>query len=634
MAETQRISNMYGEFSRFAQKIETNAFYTYFRDVVNRSPVTMSMFEKYVERRIDMAWLEAIESAIIPLDTIIRKPNSYIKREEDITPIAMARDIGPESVRHLSQHTNMIASVEGDTVTPNRILTIRKEESFDTYENRFIYTLIGNTTYFLDKRMKALMKDSKVADRFEYQLDGNCTIGGDRVNYHFSMNFDTPHEEVKDDDKLLNADVSLMTPLQRIERLRRIMYTFQGSAFYRNLTGSAPVRPPLVMTNVLKKNPNFIKAVALWNFINSYSEEGYSTNFIERYKTPTEDEKDELYTLLMLQYVTMKKQTGSQEGEIAELDQVNLSAPNIINRSVEQLSENFNLTLDEIRNIFEHEIRKKERKRDAEFAKARGIFERAITFEQENKKNREQKRRDRLVAELKRRLKMAQEEEKRLKAENEKKEQEKRRIEAEEAERLKKAEKIAAELRRMEEKAAEDAAAAAKAAEEAAAKINAVREAQAEEFEAEPETEETPIPEETEAAETETEAQAEPEIPVEDDAEEETIEPEPEETEEAPEATIELEPEEDFPVKQPEQPEQAAKQPEQPKNVVYIHTHKNRKNGSKNGKNTRSVYNDDALQRRLARAANKTRQKQANRATTKKRRIRAGINSSKKDDKE
>ena len=34
--------------------------------------------------------------------------------------LSLTKKIGPESVKHLSQHTNFIAKVEGDMVTPKQ----------------------------------------------------------------------------------------------------------------------------------------------------------------------------------------------------------------------------------------------------------------------------------------------------------------------------------------------------------------------------------------------------------------------------------------------------------------------------------------------------------------------------------
>ena len=99
---------------------------------------------------IDVKWVTAIEECIIPIDNIIRNPMRFIKEEEEIVPIEQTRKISQASIRHLAQHTNMISKVDYDgSVTPNKILNIHKEETFATYENRFIYTLVKRLENFI-----------------------------------------------------------------------------------------------------------------------------------------------------------------------------------------------------------------------------------------------------------------------------------------------------------------------------------------------------------------------------------------------------------------------------------------------------------------------------------------------------
>ena len=79
--------------------------------------------------------------------------------------LSSAKKIGPESVKDLSQHTNFIAKVEGDMVTPgNKILTIEREESFAIYENRVLMTCsIRRALHFVDdkySKMKDVPNDS------------------------------------------------------------------------------------------------------------------------------------------------------------------------------------------------------------------------------------------------------------------------------------------------------------------------------------------------------------------------------------------------------------------------------------------------------------------------------------------
>ena len=134
----------------FISLVQSEEFYTEFMNKAKSGTSEVSYMHRFIDKQIDLTWIEAIEDAIIPLDNIIRNPRRFIVQEEEIVNIELARKISPESIRHLAQHTNMIAKVEDDSVTPNQILNIFKEESFETYENRFIYTLLINLQYIYD----------------------------------------------------------------------------------------------------------------------------------------------------------------------------------------------------------------------------------------------------------------------------------------------------------------------------------------------------------------------------------------------------------------------------------------------------------------------------------------------------
>ena len=256
-----KIENLYHRFTDgFLSELASDEFYQYFANSVRSGQVNVSLYEKYIERNVDLRWVEMIEDSIVSLDTIIRTPRRYIKNEEEIVPIEMVRTVSTESIRHLAQHTNMIAMVKGDEVTPQRMLNIVKEESFDTYENRFIFTLLQKLEYFLDKRLQALMTGSHDSqDLFELKLNGDCEAGHDKFQYDLNMTCITPHIDLTDEDLQVDADVTQMNSMQRIERVRKILYNFQGSPLIKTLQGCTLVRPPLNMKNVLKKNPDFRK---------------------------------------------------------------------------------------------------------------------------------------------------------------------------------------------------------------------------------------------------------------------------------------------------------------------------------------------------------------------------------------
>ncbi|MBR5250466.1 MAG: hypothetical protein IKV38_00395 [Clostridia bacterium] len=384
MAGNSRIEDLYFRFiNGFVADLKSDEFYDYFINMVKGGTNNMTLNEKYVERNIDIRWVEAIEDTIIPLDNIIRNPNRFIKNIEEVVNIEMARNISTESVRHLATHTNYIAQVKGDEVIPSRILNVMKEESFETYENRFIFTLLFKLEYFLDKRMQVLMTNNKVADKYEMKFEGSCTAGHDEIEYDFSMNYVTPHIELTSEELQVGADITNLTSMQRIERLRKILYSFKGAPLIRALEHCAMVRPPLTMTNVLSKNPNFRKCVDLWRFIDRYEDVGFSVNVVDRFSTPSEQYVNDMFSLLTMQYVVMKKNTRHTD-ELGDYTERKKELElNVVKKSIEDIISTYDLDINEIRRIFTDQLEKKKKKVKAEFTKINEIIKRAIANDKE-----------------------------------------------------------------------------------------------------------------------------------------------------------------------------------------------------------------------------------------------------------
>ena len=102
---------------------------------------TESTLKVEIEKKaatLDIEWLEIIELTIPYLDNIFRSPNRVIVNEEEVVKIEQAKKITVETIKHLSRNTNLIQTLDEETgdVTPSKLLNVRKEESYDTYENR------------------------------------------------------------------------------------------------------------------------------------------------------------------------------------------------------------------------------------------------------------------------------------------------------------------------------------------------------------------------------------------------------------------------------------------------------------------------------------------------------------------
>ena len=253
------------------------------------------------EKVIDMDWVEAIEDVLPYIQKAIDEQRRFIKQIENVVRIELARKTGPDSVKHLSQHTNFIAKVEGDMVTPNKILVSEQEESFAIYENRVLMTLIRRALHFVDdkySKMKGVPNDSyndiKVIRQVEF----------DDKKVDFAFNYiNESHENLADDLDVL--DVSELSDFDRIRRIRTTLNEFLGTQLMREIAKEPEVHPPVTQTNLLKKNPNFKKAMELWNFLDSYKRPGFEIVSEEFKGEMTDEVKQDVYLSMNFQHFMM-----------------------------------------------------------------------------------------------------------------------------------------------------------------------------------------------------------------------------------------------------------------------------------------------------------------------------------------
>jgi len=225
-----------------------------------------------IHREVDLEWVMAMEETLPYIDQAIREQRRFIQQIEEVVPIEKSRRITTESVRHLAQHTNMIGRVEGDMVTPKEILNIRREESFDIYENRFLRTLIVRASRFIENIYGVLCQVDETS--FAHILLGREVTEEKKM---LSIKLECDMEYLGDEKNCsMSQDVSLLTDFQRVERLRWIFADFLATPLMKNLAPLPEVRNPINRTNMLTKDPNFRETIKLWEFLDNYEKTGYS----------------------------------------------------------------------------------------------------------------------------------------------------------------------------------------------------------------------------------------------------------------------------------------------------------------------------------------------------------------------
>lgn len=212
-------------------------------------------------------WVDLMEDTMKYIDNIFRNPNRFIINEDELVKVEMAKRVTVESVKHLAKHTNLIQEIDkNDEVKPSKILNINKEETYDTYENRFIYTLVKNMELFIAVKKKDLLEGSYLKDDKSIQYKSASLVGQEHVSMELTIK--TSLHSKKDDGSKNGESLA-----DRITRLEQQILILKNTEVYKSLARAhiALVRPPIKKTNVILKNTNFRYAMILWNYLQEHS---------------------------------------------------------------------------------------------------------------------------------------------------------------------------------------------------------------------------------------------------------------------------------------------------------------------------------------------------------------------------
>ena len=304
-------------YLNYAKKIVSvlsgDEFFNQYKNRVESGYADFKLVKKRLIQDISIDWISTIEEVLPNLDTIVRNPRKFIVQEEDIVDISLCKAISTESVKHLAQHTNMISKVDKDgTVTPSRILNITKEESFEIYENRFIYTLLLKLKDFVQIRYDKIKKASATQDVLQLNVDSKFNLPSKKVTYR------TEYMAQLSFDEVMRMDPETLQKIERIAKIDKIITDFLASSFAKAMRNSAPVRPPITRTNVILKEPNFKKALTLWQFIETYqATAGFSaTDDIEDIKveSPQQAQLRQMVTLNTMLFESLYDQHETDMG--------------------------------------------------------------------------------------------------------------------------------------------------------------------------------------------------------------------------------------------------------------------------------------------------------------------------------
>lgn len=340
----------------------------------------------YEQVDVNFEWLEIMEDTVRYLDNILRNPNRFIVNEEEVVKVEQARRITVESIKHLSKHTNFIQEIDPvtDDVKPSKILNINKDESYNTYENRVIYTLIQNMRMFIDMRKRKLVTQSYSKNHKKGEYHGVARVGSENVNIDISMNS-------KADSKKAYGAKGDLSIEERIAKLELRITDLTNTSVYKSLAKAhvAKVIPPIKKTNLILKNVNFQYAMRLWDYLARYRDDGNKStknNLVYKEDKHVQKMFDDVF---LLNYLVLNSLGGNDEKTFKK-EQNREAIETLTNNMITKIVEiNSDLPVEEIEKIIGDKIAVIKSKKEASVAevsnklnsKMQSLISKIITFD-------------------------------------------------------------------------------------------------------------------------------------------------------------------------------------------------------------------------------------------------------------
>ena len=351
MSETT-INDLYEKYTtQVEENLEDDRYFQYLFEMIQAGDNTLQQKNRVLHKVVDERWLTIVEEGIDAIFNIVDKPRRFIKTSEEVVPVALAKKITADSVRHLSQNTQFINQNAAGEIEPTKILTVTTEESYDLYENRFVYHLIQRLFTFVDKRTDVIFWSTGDETCNVMSMESKVDDAYEEISYKVEMT-------IKNRQSYVENDTDHMDLFKRIDRVRRMSRTLRQSPFCEIMKGCAKVRSPIQRTNLMMKDRDYRKCYQLWQFIESYDEVGYTIEEQDSALQFDEEYLLQMYINFITNYTVFKSLLEGDPRKMTEIatEKRPPVKPKFVKKIEEQIVEDRDIPDVEIRKVFVEEV--------------------------------------------------------------------------------------------------------------------------------------------------------------------------------------------------------------------------------------------------------------------------------------
>lgn len=273
----------YRAFSVFRKHTSQNSISLKERKVIshaNQKDDVLTAIKHICE--IDPDWIENIEEGLIYVEKAILEDRQFIRTEGNVVPIDKVKKTSKATVEHLARHSNYITRVpknKKDSIIPDQLYIVEKLSDYAVYENRFLYMLLCYLKDFIQIRLDKI-RDKVTTYEAEMFINKEINTNDRHIDYKLD------YKALNKSDPYLTDQFRQIPLVVRMENIYALVNSFLGTHLMKEVSKSPMIKPPIVKTNVLLMNQNFRAAVALYEYVSSYTKEGYTFKELKKTYNP------------------------------------------------------------------------------------------------------------------------------------------------------------------------------------------------------------------------------------------------------------------------------------------------------------------------------------------------------------
>lgn len=260
-------------------------------------------------------WIAAIEEGLSFVADALAEQRQFIRTEGEVVPIEKVKRVSKDSVEHLAKHSNLITHLpDGNSksgILPDKLYMAEKLSDYAVYENKFLYMMLCYLKDFIEYRLQKI-------DELRRTYVGELKIDKSVVSSKRTLKIEARVYDERKDNVYDSDSGELGKIVKRANDCRDLITSFLSTGLMSEVAKTPMLKPPVVKTNVLKQNYNFVKALECYDYISSYTGDGYTVEEIKESFAPfpenlAKEIAESLNLLTFLSYKTGNKAEGLLE---------------------------------------------------------------------------------------------------------------------------------------------------------------------------------------------------------------------------------------------------------------------------------------------------------------------------------